>query len=103
MVQEYKGHFSFDKEVIQNWNNTQGGVYYCGALNNMGVLIVYYIGKAFGDVGIKGRLLQHLNENKWYDVTHFGYCACSSENESFALEAQEIKRLDPKYNIHHRL
>lgn len=98
MVQEYRGPFSFGKEVVQNWDNTQGGVYYCGVLNGTGGLGVHYVGKAFGDIGIRGRLLQHLSENKWRDVTHFGYCVCSSENEALAFEAQEIKRLNPKYN-----
>lgn len=98
MVQEYKGNYTFSKEVVQNWNNDQGGVYYCGVINSGGGLTPYYIGKAFGDGGIRGRLLQHLNENKWRDVTHFGYHVCSSENESLNFETQEIKKFNPKYN-----
>lgn len=99
MVEKYKGPHPFDKKVIESWNNNQGGVYYCGVLdNNTDVLLVYYVGKAFGDEGIRGRLIQHLNESKWYDITHFGYRVCSSEDEALAFEDQEIKRLNPKYN-----
>lgn len=97
--QMYKGHYNYDKNVVQNWNNTQGGVYYCGVVASNGNLTVYYVGKAFSDGGIRGRLLQHLSENKWRDVTHFGYVECASENESFSLEKNEIIRLNPKYNI----
>lgn len=99
MAQNYQGHYDYRKDVVQNWNNTQGGVYYCGAIASNGNLTVYYVGKAFGDGGIRGRLLQHLNQNKWRDVTHFGYCVCSSENESLSLESAEIRRLNPKYNV----
>lgn len=98
MAQEYKGHYTFSKEVVQNWDNNQGGVYYCGVINANGNLTPYYIGKAFGDGGIRGRLLQHLSENKWRDVTHFGYCVCFSENESLMLEKKEITKFNPKYN-----
>ena len=101
MVQGYKGNYVFSKEVVQGWNNDEGGVYYCGVVDNTGKsLTPHYIGKAFGGGGIKARLLQHLSENKWRDITHFGYSVCSSENESLAFELQEIKRLNPKYNIH---
>ena len=79
MTDIYNGNYSFNIEILKNWNNKQGGVYYCGALNINRELIIYYIGKAFGDDGIKGRLLQHLNENKWSDITHFGYNVCSSK------------------------
>jgi excinuclease UvrABC nuclease subunit len=103
MVQGYKGHFVFSREVIQTWNNDQGGVYYCGILNSTGQLIPHYVGKAFGEGGIRGRLLQHLNENKWRDITHFGYCVCSSENETFDFETQEIRKHNPKYNTQGRL
>jgi len=102
MVEKFNGPYSFDKSVVQNWNNDQGGVYYCGAKTDTNSLIVYYIGKAFGNGGIRTRLLQHLSESKWYDVTHFGYCVCSSENEAFNFEASEIKRFNPKYNTLHR-
>ncbi len=98
MIQDYKGHYDYDKSVIEQWNNSQGGVYYLGTKNAQGILVVFYIGKAFGDGGIRQRLLQHLNENKWGDVTHFGYCVCSSEQEALNHEAQEIKLYNPKYN-----
>lgn len=103
MVNQYQGPFEYSKNVIQNWNNTSGGIYYCGAINQNGGLGVFYVGKAFGDGGIRNRLLQHINENKWYDVTHFGYVICSNENESLNLELQEIRRLNPKYNTQGRV
>lgn len=98
MISQYEGPFSYDKNIVQNWNNTSGGVYYCGALSQNGKLTVFYVGKAFGDGGIRGRLLQHMNENKWRDVTHFGYAICSTEKEAIDFESQEIRRLNPKYN-----
>ena len=98
MINQYQGPFKYNKQIIQDWNNTAGGVYYCGVLNQNGSLGVCYVGKAFGDGGIRSRLLQHINENKWHDVTHFGYAICSNENESIDFESQEIRRLNPKYN-----
>ncbi len=98
MVNQYQGPYQFSKDVLQGWNNSQGGVYYCGVLGQNNTLIVHYVGKAFGDGGIRGRLLQHYSENKWNDITHFGYAVCDSESASLTFEAQEIKRLNPKYN-----
>lgn len=103
MIYNFQGNYVFSKEVVQNWNNDWGGIYYCGVVNGAGQLIPYYIGKAFGYGGIRGRLLQHLNENKWRDITHFGYCVCSDENETLASELQEIRKFSPKYNVQGKL
>jgi len=97
MIQPYKGHYSYNKRVVSDWDSTAIGVYYCGylSINNLYVL---YVGKATSNEGIRGRLLQHLKENKWPDVSHFGYCVCSTSKEAEDFEASEIKRLKPKYN-----
>ncbi len=62
-------------------------------------MYVYYVGKAArGDSSIKSRLQSHHAENKWRDVTCFGYKTTSSAAEADALEEAEIKKLKPKYN-----
>lgn len=98
MASSYKGHYQFDEKVIGDWNSTAIGVYYCGYPLSNGNLLVLYVGKATSDIGIRGRLLQHLSENKWPDVSHFGYCVCESAKEAGYLEDVEIKRLNPKHN-----
>lgn len=98
MIQSFKGPYSFDKKIITDWNSNIIGVYYCGIKTQDGKLTIYYIGRAVGDGGIRGRLLQHLSENKWYDVTHFGYEKCSTIKETLDHEASEISSYKPKYN-----
>lgn len=102
MITQFEGPHLFDVDIITDWNSSIGGVYYCGVITTERKLIVYYVGRAVGDGGIRSRLLQHLSENKWYDVTHFGYKACDSMNETIDHEISEISRLKPKYNIHHK-
>jgi len=99
MVETYKGHYSYSSEVVSNWKSNAIGVYYCGFISSNGNLTVLYVGKGASDKGIRGRLLQHLDEDKWPDVAHFGYCTCSTPIEAETFEASEIKRLNPKYNI----
>lgn len=99
MIYPFKGSYSFSNDTVTNWNSTAIGVYYCGTKNAAGELVVYYIGKSVADGGIRGRLLQHLNEKKWPDVTHFGYMECSSVLETNTHEATEIAKYRPKYNI----
>jgi excinuclease UvrABC nuclease subunit len=99
MIQSFSGPYSFDKYTVTNWNSTQIGVYYCGFLTAQGTLVCHYVGQAVGEGGLRGRLLQHLSENKWPDVSHFGYAVCATAAEAVNLEAQEIIRLKPKYNI----
>ena len=98
MIQSYKGHYHYNKKVVSDWNSTAIGVYYCGYPLTNGKLYVLYVGKATSNEGIRGRLLQHLRENKWSNVSHFGYCVCSTSKESENFEASEIKRLKPKHN-----
>ena len=64
----------------------------------VGVGIGVDVGRGVGDGGIRGRLLNHLRNDYWPDVTHFGYCVCSTAKEAEDFEASEIKRLQPKYN-----
>ncbi len=99
MIEDYKGPYLYNKEIVSNWESTAIGVYYCGFISSNNVLSVLYVGKGTSDKGIRGRLLQHLDEDKWPDVSHFGYCICSTSTEAELFEASEIKRLKPKYNI----
>ena len=98
MIYQFKGPYSFDNATISGWNSTVIGVYYCGARTADGKLTVYYIGKSTADGGIRGRLLQHLSERKWADVTHFGYETCDTISETERHESSEIARYKPKYN-----
>ena len=99
MAKQYNGHHSYTKQDIYEKAPMATGVYYCGVIVSNGSLKPHYVGKAAGDNGIWGRLSDHYRESKWYDVTHFGFIECDSEREALALEADEIKRFNPKYNI----
>lgn len=98
MIHPYKGNYSYKKKVIEDWNNSQKGVYYCGVTLQNGNLSPLYIGKAVNEDGIRGRLLQHFNQDNWPDVTHFGYCVCDTTSEADNLESSEIAKFKPKYN-----
>ncbi len=98
MVKQYQGHYSYDKKVIDDWNSSAIGVYYLGTLAPNGNLTVYYIGKGCGDGGIRSRLQDHLNEDYWPDVTHFGYCLCDFGSDADTHEMAEIRKFQPKYN-----
>lgn len=98
MIGDYKGHYTYSKGVVEKWDSTVIGVYYCGYISENGGLKPLYIGKATGEGGIRSRLLQHLAEDEWVDVTHFGYCTCSTANETESFEAEEIEKFKPKYN-----
>jgi len=100
MIEQFKGWYHYNYQTISSWNSQEMGVYYCGVQAPDGRFIAYYIGRAIGEGGIRGRLLQHLAENKWRDVTFFGYCICSSAKEAIDLEKTEIDRCKPKYNKH---
>ncbi len=99
MIKSFQGPFSYDYDTINNWNSSAIGVYYCGVAipNN---LSPFYIGRAVSEGGIRTRLLQHLGETKWRDVTDFGFRICDTTAEVESLEASEIKRCQPKYNTH---
>lgn len=98
MVQKYNGHYHYNNATIENWNSSSIGVYYCGYPLANGNLSVLYVGRATGNDGIRGRLLQHLREDYFEGATHFGYCICSTITEAENLEAVEIKRLQPRFN-----
>ena len=98
MAQPFKGNYSFNKQIVSNWESNAIGVYYCGFESQQGRLICLYVGQAVGEGGIRGRLLQHLAENKLPDVSHFWYTICETVREAAALEAREILRLQPEHN-----
>jgi len=87
MIGKYMGNYTYDKQFI-NLNAPENiGVYYMGTLNNNGSLGTLYVGRAKGNaVSIKSRLLDHINNNEWPDITHFGYVVCTSEAEVEDLE-----------------
>jgi len=97
MIYPYQGQYEYNERIISNWNSTAIGVYYCGYLTDKG-LHPLYIGVACGDQGIRGRLLDHLKNDYWPDVSHFGYQLCDSTKEAEKWEADEIARYKPKYN-----
>lgn len=99
-MQQYKGEFSFDEWTVGGWEagGQVIGVYYCWAINAFGGKVCVYVGRAVGEGGLRGRLLQHLAGDKWRDATRFGYTVCATANEAFQHEANEIYRLRPKYN-----
>ena len=98
MIHIYQGHFLYNNPNINGLNSNEVGVYYCGYIAQSGNLIPLYIGKATGQEGIRGRLLQHLSQDNWSDVTHFGYCICDTKIETDNLEGSEINCYKPKYN-----
>ncbi len=104
MIYKYEGHYQYNEKIVGDWDSTAIGVYYCGYPDNTnGYLSVLYVGKATSNQGIRGRLLQHLAEDEWQDVTHFGYCVCSTSKEAEDFEISEIERLKPKYNTQRNL
>jgi len=98
MIYSYKGHFIYDKKTIENWNSIVVGVYYCGYKLPNGNLDPLYIGSGTGESGIRGRLLDHMRDDYWPDITHFGYRQCGTVQEAVDLESQEIANYKPKYN-----
>lgn len=101
MIYNYSGNYGYSLPVLTDWNSGAMGVYYCGYISTNG-LIPLYIGKGTGDGGMRTRLLCHVREDYWPDVTHFGFHACSSVPEAESLEVTQIKKFQPKYNIHHK-
>jgi len=100
VVKPYFGHYSYTKVSIISNASSGIGVYYCGYVNTQNNnLVTHYVGRAKGDeVTIRSRLLDHLNNDNWADVSHFGYRECTTKKEAEDLETKEIKRLQPKYN-----
>ena len=100
-MSEYESPCFFDKSAIKNLSSLVKGVYYLGYLNTQQELIPLYIGKATGAEGIKGRLLDHIENNQFNDITHFEYIETDNEKEALIIEEIEIKKHNPKYNNQH--
>jgi excinuclease UvrABC nuclease subunit len=98
MIYNFQGNYLFDQKTVSGWNSSAIGIYYCGYQNQKRELVPFYIGRAVSNDGIRGRLLQHLSENKWLDVSVFGYTQCTTPQEALNLEEQEIVKFQPKYN-----
>jgi len=98
MIYDYQGNYQYSDNVIRNWDSDAKGVYYCGYPLANGNLLVLYTGRAVSDGGIRIRLLQHLQEDRWTDISHFAYRVCTTVGEAENLEMEEIQRLQPKYN-----
>jgi excinuclease UvrABC nuclease subunit len=99
MIHSYKGHFIYFESEVQNLSPGIIGVYYCGAILENGNLKPYYIGKGAGEKGLRSRLLDHLRDDYWPDVTHFGFHECDTVSEAEQYELEEIDKYKPKYNI----
>lgn len=95
MVYDYVGHHRYNAISVSVSAPEVTGVYYCGHLNLRSELIPLYIGKS---INIRERLQSHLNNERWSDVSHFGYRKCSTQKEAEDLEAVEIRRHNPRYN-----
>ena len=98
MDYNHKGPYTYNEEIVGGWDSTAIGIYYCGYLTTQGKLYPLYIGVGTSDEGIRGRLLDHLNEDYWPDATHFVYRLCSTAQEALDWERREIAAHRPKYN-----
>jgi excinuclease UvrABC nuclease subunit len=99
MIYDYVGHFPYSGLSVTLNAIDSLGVYYCGYVNTQGELVPSYIGRAVGDdVSIRSRLRDHLRDDYWPNVTHFGYRVCTTQTEAKDLEATEIRRFQPSYN-----
>ncbi len=99
MIGKYIGHFLYNSINVSASAPKLQGVYYCGGLNPQNQLVPLYIGRAKGIVvTINSRLCDHLRNDNWPEVTHFGYVTCSTDQEAEALEAAEINTYKPRYN-----
>jgi len=100
MANLYEGNFPYTRDIISAWKSSAIGVYLCGYLStDSTVLYTLYIGRGVSEGGMRARLLDHLREDSWPGVTHFGYYACNSVSEAEELEARLIFQYKPRYNI----
>lgn len=97
----FQGPFLYREDIISGWDSNIKGIYYCGIKQNESI-IPLYIGKATREGGIKDRLLDHLREDNWPDITHFAYYALDNEKEIDNFEVLEIEKYKPKYNIQNK-
>jgi excinuclease UvrABC nuclease subunit len=95
MVHPYRGSYYFTEQSINTNAPSSIGVYYCGYILQRGGLKPLYIGRSNN---IEERLLNHLANQGWQDVTHFGYHECDTEQDAMDFEASEITKYKPKYN-----
>lgn len=98
MIGPFKFPYQYTADALEGWASVAIGVYYCGFLNTDGNLVPLYIGKDTGENGVRGRLLDHLREDYWPDVTHFGFHLCDYIHEADNHEDSEIFTYKPKYN-----
>ncbi len=91
-------HIHNSESVISDWNSDAFGVYYCGTKTVDGKLTPLYIGKGTSEGGVRTRLLDHLSEDNWHDITHFGYHVCDTATEAEDYEMKEIDKYKSKYN-----
>lgn len=99
MIYPYKGNYQYNILSVMVIASSEMGVYYCWNMNSLFKLIALYVGRAKGDgVSIRNRLLDHLQNDRWSAVTHFGYRICTTKKEAEDLEVEEIQRLKPDYN-----
>ena len=97
MISQYQGPWAYNQASISTNAPDVKGVYYCGYISPKNTLATLYVGKSEED-SIKNRLLNHLNQDNWTDVTHFGFKTGETNQEISNFEQQEIVRLNPKYN-----
>lgn len=99
-MSQYNGHYSYDHKTVSEWQSSAIGVYYCGHPDpaSPNTLLTFYVGKGTGEGGIRARLLDHINNERWLEVTHFGYALFNTAREAELFEAAEIKRMQPPYN-----
>jgi hypothetical protein len=100
-MEPFKGPYTYSEKVVGDWDSDSIGVYYIGTKTPENQLRIFYIGKAVGNGGIRGRLLEHLSEAKWSDATHFGFHIFGNDEiaKVEAFEKEEINKYKPKYNI----
>lgn len=99
MISNYTGHYAYNRQSIGTNAPEDHGVYYCGYPNSKNALVILYVGRAVGDgVTIRSRLYDHLRDDNWSDVTHFGYAICSTVQEAKDFEESEIEKYKPRYN-----
>ncbi len=98
MISPFNGPYAFNTNAISMYAPNSIGVYYLGERDGSD-MTHYYIGKAArGDSSIRDRLFSHLYEEKWPDVTCFGFRTTTTAKEADELEESEIKKYKPKYN-----
>lgn len=89
----YNGEYPFNKQIISDWDSNTTGVYYLFEND-----LITYIGSAIGAGGIRGRLLQHINEYSFPHVNRFGFKEIIGSDLILSYEKAEIQRIQPGRN-----